>query len=637
MIRYFTYIKQKLGFSIILSSSTSEEVSQFFINKYKITEKVKENIIKENITGEALIYLEDDDYTFLEISPDIKDKIKSYLESYKDNFVEKPIEISIDFDSNKTEVIKFCEKHLSFKGEINDDIDGKKFLELSEPEMKNLGLNLWQRRKLLKYIKYSSFENYKKELKKFLKEKLNFSDQEIDSLNLNGDSFYSFIEKEKIDKLQISQEEKENYKKILKDLKEKIASSYKNETDKKENNHQSMIAKEFKTGIKTPYKIYTPMNIYDVQSLSTDSQNKLFFILIINEQNINYSYLSIYSIDNSSFLNSARWFNFNINFYNYFFSQTNYYNYYFNIINEQKCFNNYGIYRLLMIQVPIEKKYSTIYVEYSLNTFYGYKNYITQIDINNTSNNFFINNLNYYDNTVYFYFYLTLNNNDIFTYFLNFFFDKEKNINKSLQISLMESLIYKVNQFYEIKLSPEIIFKYLKYSLKFKLNLFSINAIQLIEMSYSNISNEYYISNEDINEMIIDEYEKPILIKKIIDIYFLIDDIEYLIRLKKSKEFGRAFLEKLNKEHFNCYMIFNNEERIINFQKELLSFCVKKQELQYILNLSKGLIKYLKYIYNNYEKIYTILKNNSSYFGSYKNNYLLNLPNVGKDDTLEKN
>ena len=239
--------------------------------------------------------------------------------------------------------------------------------------MKNLGLNLWQRRKLLKYIKYSSLENYKKELKKFLKEKLNFSDQEIESLNLNGDSFYSFIEKEKIDKLQLSPEEKENYKNILKDLKEKIASSYKNETDKKENNHQSMIAKEFKTGIKAPYKIYTPMNIYDVQSLSTDSQNKLFFILIINEQNINYSYLSIYSIDNSSFLNSARWFNFNINFYNYFFSQTNYYNYYFNIINEQKCFNNYGIYRLLMIQVPIEKDTQTIYVEYSLNTFYGYQ------------------------------------------------------------------------------------------------------------------------------------------------------------------------------------------------------------------------------------------------------------------------
>ena len=81
--RYITFIKQKLGFSSISINSNKEEISQFFVNNYNITEKVKENIIKENITGEALIYLEDDDYTFLEISPDIKDKIKKYLESNK--------------------------------------------------------------------------------------------------------------------------------------------------------------------------------------------------------------------------------------------------------------------------------------------------------------------------------------------------------------------------------------------------------------------------------------------------------------------------------------------------------------------------------------------------------------------------
>ena len=385
--------------------------------------------------------------------------------------------------------------------------------------MKNLGLNLGQRKKLLKYIKYSNFENYRKELKKFLKEKLKFLDQEIESLDFNGDSFFSFIEKEKIDKLQLSPEEKENYKNILKDLKEKIANSFKNETDNNGNNHQSMInnesneSKKKESGIKEKFKICTSMNTYNVQPLNTDSEKYLFFILIINEQNINYSGLSIYSIDNS-----GRWLNWN--FFNHsFFSQTiYYYNYYFNIINEQKFFNNYGIYRILMIQVPIEKKYSTIYIEYLLNTFYGYKNYITQIDINNTCNNFFINNLNYYENTVYFYYYLTLSNNDIFTYFLNFFFDNKKNIREDLRLNLMQSLIFKVNQFYEIKLSPEIIFKYLKYSLKFKLNLFSINALQLIEMSYLNIPKEYYISNEDINEMIIDPTQKSILIRKIVNI-----------------------------------------------------------------------------------------------------------------------
>ena len=581
-------ITQKIWVQKISFNSTKEEVSQFFVNNYYITEKVMKNMIKENITGDTLIYLEDDDYSFLEISPDIKDKIKNYLESNKNNFVEKSIEILIDFDSNKNEVIKFCEKYLSFKGELNDDIDGKKFLQLSEQEMKNLGLNLGQRKKLLKYIKYSNFENYRKELKKFLKEKLKFLDQEIESLDFNGDSFFSFIEKEKIDKLQLSPEEKENYKNILKDLKEKIANSFKNETDNNGNNHQSMInnesneSKKKESGIKEKFKICTSMNTYNVQPLNTDSEKYLFFILIINEQNINYSGLSIYSIDNS-----GRWLNWN--FFNHsFFSQTiYYYNYYFNIINEQKFFNNYGIYRILMIQAPIEKKYSTIYIEYLLNTFYGYKNYITQIDINNTCNNFFINNLNYYENIFYFYYYLTLSNNDIFTYFLNFFFDNKKNIREDLRLNLMQSLIFKVNQFYEIKLSPEIIFKYLKYSLKFKLNLFSINALQLIEMSYLNIPKEYYISNEDINEMIIDPTQKSILIKKIVKIYFLYD-ISYLIELKKNQEFSRAILDLIIASDFNFYdSLFKSEETILNFQNDLLSVSKTKIELNYILKLSK--------------------------------------------------
>jgi len=635
MSQIFNFFKQKIWVSRLSINSTKEQVCQFFVDNYKITEKIKENILKENITGETLIYLEDDDYTFLEISPDVKDKIKHYLESNKKNFVEKPIEISIDFDSNKTEIIKFCEKYLSFKGELNDDIDGKKFLELSEQEMKNLGLNLCQRKKLLKYIKYSSHTNYKKELKKYLKEKLNFSEQEIESLNLNGDSFYSFIEKEKIDKLQIAQEEKENYKNILKDLKNKISSSYINKTDNNENNSQSMIKKDTKktkTGITNANKFYTQLNIYNVQSLNTESENNLFFILIINEQNINYSYLSVYSINNSFFGNLGGWFNFNFNF---FYRQTSYYNYYFSIINERRVFNNYGIYRILMIQVPIEKNTQTIYIEYSLNTFYGYKNYITQIDINSISNYFYINNLNYYDNTVYFYYYLTLNNNEIFAYFLDFFFDKEKNKEESLQISLMQSLIYKVNQFYEIKLSPEIIFKYLKYCLYFKLNLFSINALQLIEMSYFSIPKEYYISNEDINNLIIDQAQKSILIQKIVNIYFLYD-ISYLIELKKSQEFSRAILDLIIIKDFNFYeSLFKNEESIINFQNDLLLVSKTKIELNYILKLSKGLTKYLKFISDNYEKIYTIVKESASYFTFNKANYLLYLPKLENDDTID--
>ena len=112
-------------------NSTKEDVSQFLFDNFRISKKVYENIIKENITGEILIYLEDDDYTFLEISPKVKEKIKEYLESNKKKLIVKSIKLPLKFDSNKNEVIDFFEKYLSFKGNLNDDINGKKLLILN--------------------------------------------------------------------------------------------------------------------------------------------------------------------------------------------------------------------------------------------------------------------------------------------------------------------------------------------------------------------------------------------------------------------------------------------------------------------------------------------------------------------------
>jgi len=374
------------------------------------------------------------------------------------------------------------------------------------------------------------------------------------------------------------------------------------------------------TGIKAQKIFLNSLNNYILNPLDRDSKYNLFFIFIISEQYINNSFLSIYSVIEDN------------NYFRLFGSNNSYYNYSFKIINEERIYNYY---RLLMIQVPIEKKTDTIFITYTYPYYeFGYyssnkyNHDSTQIEIKGIQNFFYINNLSYKYN-------ITLDNNQIFAYFLNSFFDKEKNKDESLQNSLMNSLKNKLSQNSQIVLSPEIIFKFLKYCLKFNLKLNKINSIIIERNNNNKISEEYYISNEDINKLLIDQYEKPILIKKIIDIYFLIGDIDKLIKSKKSKELGSALLEKLNEKNFNCSRLFNNEESIINFQNELLSFCTKKEELNYILNLSKGLIKYLKYISENYEKIYSIMKNNTS-SSYYKYNYLLNLPSVGEEDTLEK-
>ena len=163
-------------------NSTKEDVSQFLFYNFRISEKAYENIIKENITGEILLYLEDDDYTFLEISPNVKEKIKEYLESNKKNLIVKSIKLPIKFDSNNIEVIDFFEKYLSFKGNLNVDINGKKLLTLSEQDMKSLGLNLGQRKKLLHYIKHLNIY-YKEELKNFFKKlKIKFAIQKINKI-----------------------------------------------------------------------------------------------------------------------------------------------------------------------------------------------------------------------------------------------------------------------------------------------------------------------------------------------------------------------------------------------------------------------------------------------------------------------
>ena len=192
------------------NKSTKEEVSQYFSDNYHITEKVKENIIKESITGEILILLEDNDYTFLEISPEIKDKIKEYLESNKKSFILNPNKMILKFDSDKKEALDFCEKYLSFKCNLNVDINGKKLLTLPEQEMKSLGLNLGQRKKLINYIKYAN-NNYKKELKEFLKKELKLLDQFIKELDLNDENSFLLIE-EKINNLNFSQKKKKKKK-----------------------------------------------------------------------------------------------------------------------------------------------------------------------------------------------------------------------------------------------------------------------------------------------------------------------------------------------------------------------------------------------------------------------------------------
>ena len=94
--------------------------------------------------------------------------------------------------------------------------------------MKNLGLNIGQRKRLIKYIKHvkkiNDNKKYKikitekstqKEVNQFLKEELKFSDRAIYELGLDAISLFLVTEKEIDDSKELNKEEKENYKNFL--------------------------------------------------------------------------------------------------------------------------------------------------------------------------------------------------------------------------------------------------------------------------------------------------------------------------------------------------------------------------------------------------------------------------------------
>ena len=144
--------KEKNESNCITSSSSKEEISSFFSSQFKIAKEIQDNIKKEDISGDILLDLSDNDLKKIGLKIGPIKKIKKYLGENKANFPEKIIEEKIDDSSSVEDVKNFFEKSIGFK--MDSDFDGKKLLELKNEDIQNLGLNLGQRKKLEKYIKH---------------------------------------------------------------------------------------------------------------------------------------------------------------------------------------------------------------------------------------------------------------------------------------------------------------------------------------------------------------------------------------------------------------------------------------------------------------------------------------------------
>ena len=146
----------------ITSSSTKEEISAFFSTRFKTPKDLQDNLIKEDISGDILFDIQEDELKKLGFKIGPIKKIKKYLSDNKKNFPEIKIDDeTIDSTSTPEMVRNFFDNRLGYKGDLA--IDGKQLLEMNKEDIAKMGLNLGQRKKLEKYIKNFKLVQSKKQ------------------------------------------------------------------------------------------------------------------------------------------------------------------------------------------------------------------------------------------------------------------------------------------------------------------------------------------------------------------------------------------------------------------------------------------------------------------------------------------
>ena len=248
----------------ITSSSSSEEVSKFFTKKYNITKEVQENIIKQEITGDILLSLEDADFKSLGLKLGPMKKIKKYLSDNPNDFPEIKIEVKIDVNSTKDDVKDFLDKYIG----INEDLDlnGKELLELTNKDIKSIGLNLGKQKKLEKYLKY--FNSIKSENKEEKKEEKKEKKKEIEKKD--GQEQVQKDKKENEDKAKDGRDNNENPKEEEKKEKE-------NEAEIEVIDEKQLPEKNIK-----PIDLKSKYNIFFMLSLTDNYNDKNFSIITCN-------------------------------------------------------------------------------------------------------------------------------------------------------------------------------------------------------------------------------------------------------------------------------------------------------------------------------------------------------------------
>ncbi len=282
----------------ITSSSTPEELSSFFLNKFKFSKEVIDNIIKEEISGDILTSLEDEDFKSLDIKLGPKKKIQKYIKENKTNFEEKKIDVIISKASTKEEVNEFFDKYLGIKDDMN--LDGKSLLELNKEEIRKMNLVLGKKKKLENYVKY--FNSIKQEEEKEEKEK------KEDKANIEEKEEKKEEKKDENEIIEINNEDKKEKDEIKNDINE-IKPNEEIEHKEEEPKIEIIDEKQLIENRYKPLNLESKFNIFFMLSLTSNFNNEIFSIVASNgekeEKCINYP-LNIISDEETTALDEEK-------------------------------------------------------------------------------------------------------------------------------------------------------------------------------------------------------------------------------------------------------------------------------------------------------------------------------------------
>ena len=203
-------------------------------------------------------------------------------------------------------------------------------------------------------------------------------------------------------------------------------------------------------------------------------------------------------------------------------------------------------------------------------------------------------------------------------------------MDKKIKVSLLNSILNTIYSERNVELKPNDILKIFKYCCEFKIEPKYIDSLEVKKSQEGKkyeLDKNYYLSEKDFENIEINKNKQKFL-HLLIEIYSNYD-FEHLLGLMKSK-YGKNFSKEtlymlMNNKMKIKDLIFKDDKEFKGFQKNLLSASTKKDEINYIIKLSKGLYNNLIFIKENLKEI-----------GKIAGNYILSLNEPDVDDDIDR-